>query len=64
MSDPSEVTTQFSFRVSLRERRVVDLAAKISERSISEFIRGAVIPAAEDTLVAHAIETPSASDVA
>ena len=64
MGDLKEVTTQFSFRVSPRERRVLDLAAKLNESSLSDFIRSAVIPAAEDTLVAHAIENPSATDLA
>ena len=62
MDDPKEVTTQISFRVSSKERRGLDLAAEISERSLSDFIRAAVIPAVEDTLVTHAIEAASARD--
>ena len=55
----SKVLTMFSFRTSLRDQRILYLAAEISETSVSEFIRSAVMPAAKDTLVTHAIELPS-----
>lgn len=58
MSEAKEVTTMLTFRVSVRERLILDRASRVTETNLSEFIRHAVIPAAEGAVVADAIKTP------
>lgn len=58
MSEIKEVTTILTFRVSVRDRLILDHALRVTETSLSEFIRQAVIPAAEGAVVTHAIKAP------
>lgn len=62
MSELKQVTTQLTFRVSLRQRLILDRASRVTKRSLSDFIRLAVMPAAEDAVVADAIKTPTGDD--
>ena len=58
MTDPREVRTQLTFRISLREKLIPDRASRVTGKNLSEFIRLAVIPAAENAVVADAIKAP------
>ena len=58
MSEKTELTSSLTFRVSGPERLVIDHASRVTTRTLSEFIRAAVVPAAHDAVVAHAIRAP------
>jgi uncharacterized protein (DUF1778 family) len=64
VTSPERKDRLLGCKVSGTDGRVVEHAAKLERTTVSAFIREAVLPAARDTIVAHAIKAPARDDAA
>ena len=56
MTEPRD--TMVALKLTGRERLELERASKLERTTLSDFVRTAVLPAARDTIVAHAIKAP------
>ena len=56
MSEPKDAMV--GFKLTERQHLELERGASLAGTTVSEFIRSAVLPAARDRIVAHAIEAP------